>query len=139
MTKSKQNQYLESYQLLVRLENDLNIIAKRHGVSFSQYLILKQIIENDCNEPSLLARAFHVSPPAMSRKLTTLFREGKIVKLYNLKDEDQRITSLQATTKGMSIFTAINNEYNAILSPYKKQSETLTAQFIALANQILKK
>lgn len=58
MIKSEKNQYLEGYQLLTRLENGLDTIAKRHGVSFSQYLILKQIVENDCNEPSLLAKAF---------------------------------------------------------------------------------
>ncbi|MDG2979271.1 hypothetical protein KNP65_04885 [Latilactobacillus curvatus] len=139
MSESEQNQYLEGYQLLVRLENGLNTIAKRHGVSFSQYLILKQIIENNCNEPSMLARAFVVSPPAMSRKLTALFREGKIVKLYNLKDEDQRITNLKVTEKGEAIVNTLNEEYAAILLPYSEKSEALMAQFIIIANQILKK
>ena len=41
MIKSEKNQYLEGYQLLTRLENGLDTIAKRYGVSFSQYLILK--------------------------------------------------------------------------------------------------
>ncbi|WP_436667287.1 hypothetical protein [Latilactobacillus sakei] len=138
MIKSEQNQYLESYQLLMRLENGLDAVAKRQGVNFSQYLILKQIIENNCNEPSLLARIFGISRPAMSRKLTVLFRGGKIIKLYNLKDEDQRVTSLQATAEGKAIVTALNKAYDAILLPYSKQNEVLMAQFIAVSTQILK-
>ncbi|AUX11084.1 hypothetical protein C0213_01040 [Latilactobacillus sakei] len=139
MIESERNQYLEGYQLLTRLENGLNTIAKRHGVSFSQYLIMKQIIENNCNEPSLLAQAFAISRPAMSRKLTVLFRSGKIVKLYNLKDEDQRVTSLQVTADGKAIVTALNNEYDAILLPYSQKSDALMAQFITISNQILRK
>lgn len=138
MIKSEQNQYLESYQLLMRLENGLDAVAKRQGVNFSQYLILKQIIENNCNEPSLLARIFGISRPAMSRKLTVLFRGGKIIKLYNLKDEDQRVTSLQATAEGKAIVTALNKAYDAILLPYSKQNDVLMAQFIAVSTQILK-
>ena len=139
MIKSENNQYLEGYQLLTRLENGLDTVAKRHGVSFSQYLILKQIVENDCNEPSLLAKAFAISRPAMSRKLTVLFRNGKIKKLYNLKDEDQRITSLQVTAEGKAIVAALNDEYDAILLPYSTRSDALMAQFIVISNQILKK
>lgn len=138
MIKSEQNQYLESYQLLMRLENGLDAVAKRQGVNFSQYLILKQIIENNCNEPSLLARIFGISRPAMSRKLTFLFRGGKIIKLYNLKDEDQRVTSLQATAEGKAIVTALNKAYDAILLPYSKQNDVLMTQFIAVSTQILK-
>ncbi|SON66345.1 Putative transcriptional regulator, MarR family (fragment) [Latilactobacillus sakei] len=87
----------------------------------------------------MLAKAFAISRPAMSRKLTVLFRNGKIKKLYNLKDEDQRITSLQVTAEGKAIVAALNDEYDAILLPYSKRSDALMAQFIVISNQILKK
>lgn len=138
MEKIKYQRYLEGYQLVVQLENDFDAIAKRYGITFNQYLILKQIIENNCDEPSLLAYAFGVSRPAMSRKLTVLFRNGKITKLYNLNGEDQRITSLRATDEGRANVAALNREYEMMLAPYSKSSDALMAQFLEILKRILK-
>ena len=60
-------------------------------------------------------------------------------RICHLKDEDQRITSLQVTAEGKAIVAALNDEYDAILLPYSTRSDALMAQFIVISNQILKK
>ncbi|KRL61631.1 helix-turn-helix domain-containing protein [Latilactobacillus fuchuensis] len=132
----KNNQYqryLDGYAMINKLEMNLDAIAREQAMSFGQYLILKQIIEEHCDEPTLLADTFGVSRPAMSRKLNSLFGTGKVIKKRNQTDADQRKVIIQATVAGQQALITLNAAYRQWLStelPDGEDYQQLFDQFI---------
>ncbi|MCP8858176.1 hypothetical protein [Latilactobacillus fuchuensis] len=85
------------------------------------------MVVDHCDEPTLLANAFGISRPAVSRKLNVLFRENKIVKKHN-DPSDQRKVHLVLTAEGKSNLAAMDLAYQEWFS-----EEFMTDQGIDLS------
>lgn len=135
MTKNKYQHYLEGYRMMTKLESKLNKMAEAHGVSFSQYLLLKQIIEEHCDEPTRLADVFGVSRPAMSRKLNNLYRNEMIIKKRNSTEADQRKVILEVTLAGEVAVKALDKRYHE----WFEQDIQADAAYVALFDQFVQR
>lgn len=139
-TNNQFQRYLDGYAMINQLEMNLNRIAKEEAISFSQYLILKQIVEGHCDEPTLLADTFGVSRPAMSRKLNSLFGTGKIIKKRNQTNADQRKVIIQVTMAGRQTLMTLNQAYRQWLStelPDNDDYRQLFDQFMAQTKPLM--
>jgi len=108
--------YLEWFNIMIQLEDKMNIVAKRYDLNFNQYLLLKKVAEEHCNEPTQLAAAFGVSSPAMSRKLNSLAKSGKITKQRNNDEDDQRKVMIELTVKGEYHLAQLNRAYQELFT-----------------------
>ncbi|WP_025082667.1 MarR family winged helix-turn-helix transcriptional regulator [Latilactobacillus fuchuensis] len=99
--------FQEWYLKVTKLEQKMDFIASQYDVNYGQYLIMKYIIVDHCDEPTLLANAFGISRPAVSRKLNVLFKKNKIVKKHN-DPSDQRKVHLVLTAEGKSDLAAMD-------------------------------
>ncbi|SPC39361.1 MarR family winged helix-turn-helix transcriptional regulator [Latilactobacillus fuchuensis] len=106
--RSFQEWYLKS----TKLEQKMDFIASQYDVNYGQYLTMKYISDDGCNEPTLLADVFGVSRPAISRKLNALYEKRKIVKKHN-DPSDQRKVRLVLTTSGKSDLVKMDAAYQA--------------------------
>lgn len=97
------------YAKLQRISNNLNGISQKHELSFEQFLVLEQIIEEDRNSPSELAIFFKTSMPAVSRKLNIL-QAKKLIHKIRGEQEDQRLMWVTVTPEGNDIYEAIKHE-----------------------------
>lgn len=118
--------YLEWFNIMIQLEDKMNIVAKRYGMNFNQYLLLKKVAEEHCNEPTQLATAFGVSSPAMSRKLNNLVTSGKIIKRRNYDEDDQRKVTIELTVKGEYHLAQLNRAYQEL---FTTESDALFEKF----------
>ncbi|KRL59162.1 MarR family winged helix-turn-helix transcriptional regulator [Latilactobacillus fuchuensis] len=102
--------FQEWYLKVTKLEQKMDFIASQYDVNYGQYLIMKYIIVDHCDEPTLLANAFGISRPAVSRKLNVLYKKNKIVKKHN-DPTDQRKVHLVLTAEGKSDLAAMDLGY----------------------------
>lgn len=97
------------YSKLQNIANNLNTISQKHDISFEQFLVLEQIIEEDRNSPSELAAFFKTSMPAVSRKLNIL-QTKKLIHKIRGEQEDQRLMWVTVTPEGTEIYERIRAE-----------------------------
>ena len=105
----------------------MDCIASQYDVNYGQYLIMKYIIVDHCDEPTLLANAFGISRPAVSRKLNVLYKKNKIVKKHN-DPTNQRNVHLVLTAEGKADLAAMDLAYQQWFA-----EEFMTDQGIDLA------
>lgn len=103
-------QFQEWYLKVTKLEQKMDFITSQFGLNYGQYLIMKFIVVDHCDEPTLLAHAFGISRPAISRKLNVLYKKQKIVKKHD-DPTDQRKVHLVLTPEGEGDLAAINLAY----------------------------
>lgn len=97
--------YLEGMYII----QQLNAICHKHNLSYDQYLVLEQIIEEKQNTPKQIADVFRTSAPASSRKINTLQRKRFVRKLRDI-DSDQRTVELEVTDEGRRQYDAVRQE-----------------------------
>lgn len=119
----KYRQFQEWYLKVTKLEQRMDFITSQYGINYGQYLIMKYIVVDHCNEPTLLSNAFGISRPAISRKLNVLYKKNKIVKKHD-DQTDQRKVHLVLTAEGQKDLTAIDLAYR---NWFKSEFNTETA------------
>lgn len=102
--------FQEWYLKVTKLEQKMDFIASQYDVNYGQYLIMKYMAVDHCDEPTLLANAFGISRPAVSRKLNVLYKKNKIVKKHN-DPNDQRKVHLVLTAQGEADLAAMDLAY----------------------------
>ncbi|KRM24418.1 MarR family transcriptional regulator [Latilactobacillus graminis] len=96
--------YLEGVYLI----QQLNAVCQEHDLSYDQYLVLEQIIEEKRDTPKQIADVFKTSAPAASRKVNTLQSKGFVRKIRDI-DRDQRTVELEVTLDGIQRYQAIRH------------------------------
>src|SRR5690554_3308166 len=107
-----------------------------NGVTATHYNIIEYIYRNDKCIVKEIAKAFNISPPAISKQLKFLI-EHNLIK-QEQSSLDRRIFNLSVTDKGKFI---IDNSENFRETVAKKASKTLTKDdlknLIELLNKVL--
>jgi len=99
----------EWYSKLQQIATKLNAISRKYDVSFEQFLVIEQIIEEERKSPSELAVFFKTSLPAVSRKLNLLQSKRLVYKIRGEQD-DQRLMRVNATPEGIETYESIKAE-----------------------------
>ena len=94
------------YSKLQNISNNLNTISQRYELSFEQFLVLEQVIEENRNSPSELATFFKTSLPAVSRKLNIL-QAKKLIRKVRGEQLDQRLMWINVTPEGTELYSNI--------------------------------
>lgn len=100
--------YLKSQKII----QELNNISETYGLTYDQFLVLEQIIEVGNNRPGQIAKEFHTSAPAASRKLNVLQNKHYIKKAHDI-DDDQRTVQLEVTQEGQANYQALKSELSS--------------------------
>lgn len=107
-----------------------------NGVTATHYNIIEYIYRNDKCIVKEIAKAFNISPPAISKQLKFLIEHNLIKQQQS--SLDRRIFNLSVTDKGKFI---IDNSENFRETVAKKASKTLTKDdlknLIELLNKVL--
>ncbi|MSD84526.1 MarR family transcriptional regulator [Lactobacillus curvatus] len=106
--------YLEGMYII----QQLNDICRKHDLTYDQYLVLEQIVEEKRNTPKQIADTFKTSAPASSRKINILQRKRFIEKIHNI-DGDQRTVELDLTASGRQHYEAAKKELAVKNSQFK--------------------
>lgn len=105
-----------------------------NGVTATHYNIIEFIYRNDKCIVKEIAKAFNISPPAISKQLKFLIEHNLIEQQQS--SLDRRIFNLSVTDKGKFI---INNSENFRETVAKKASKTLTKDDLKNLTELLHK
>ncbi|WP_208422917.1 transcriptional regulator, SarA/Rot family [Latilactobacillus fragifolii] len=97
------------YTEVQKIISQVNIILSKYDLTIEQFLLIEQIIDNQIETPSELARALKVSTPAVSRKLNVLLAKKFIYKEHD-QTIDQRLVKIKITDKGKQCYLGVKNE-----------------------------
>lgn len=122
----------EWYSKLQQIATKLNTISRKYDVSFEQFLVIEQIIEEERKSPSELAVFFKTSLPAVSRKLNLLQSKQLVYKVRGEQD-DQRLMQVNATPEGVEIYESIKAE----LLTWDAQIKDRDINLMAMVNHTL--
>lgn len=133
MNKAEKNFYevftdLQCFILANMNRSDIN------GVTATHYNIIEYIYRNDKCIVKEIAKAFNISPPAISKQLKFLI-EHKLIE-QRQSSLDRRIFNLSVTDKGKFI---IDNSENFRETVAKKASKTLTEDDLKNLTELLHK
>jgi len=102
---------------LIRLINSVKVHAaakQRHGVEFSSYVLLFQLVRTGPQRLSSLAECVHVDVSTVSRQVSTLVEHGLVEKRPD--ELDRRAALLAATDAGLELFRRMRRERNAMFN-----------------------
>lgn len=106
---------LDWYHINQKILGRLELITEQYRISFSAFMIIDQLYQNEDLSPKCLAEILEVSKPAISRKLNMLQARGYIRKLRG-ENCDQRIIKLTITALGeetyLKIINGLENQIN---------------------------
>jgi len=105
-----------------------------NGVTATHYNIIEYIYRNDKCIVKEIAKAFNISPPAISKQLKFLIEHNFIKQQQS--SLDRRIFNLNVTDKGKFI---IDNSENFRETVAKKASKTLTKDDLKNLTELLNK
>lgn len=105
-----------------------------NGVTATHYNIIEYIYRNDKCTVKEIAKAFNISPPAISKQLKFLIQNSFIEQQQS--SLDRRIFNLSITDKGKFI---IDNSENFRETVAKKASKTLTKDDLKNLTELLNK
>ena len=105
-----------------------------NGVTATHYNIIEYIYRNDKCIVKEIAKAFNISPPAISKQLKFLIEHSLIEQQQS--SLDRRIFNLSVTDKGKFI---IDNSENFRETIEKKASKTLTKDDLKNLTELLHK
>jgi len=105
-----------------------------NGVTATHYNIIEYVYRNDQCTGKLIAKAFNISPPAISKQLKFLI-ENKLIEQQQ-SSLDRRIFYLSVTDSGKFI---IDNSENFRETVAKKVSKTLTKDDLKNLTSLLDK
>ncbi|MBS1633474.1 MAG: MarR family transcriptional regulator [Bacteroidetes bacterium] len=105
-----------------------------NGVTATHYNIIEYIYRNDKCIVKEIAKAFNISPPAISKQLKFLIENSFIEQQQS--SLDRRIFNLSITDKGKFI---IDNSENFRETVAKKASKTLTKDDLKNLTELLNK
>ena len=105
-----------------------------NGVTATHYNIIEYIYRNDKCIVKEIAKAFNISPPAISKQLKFLIEHSLIEQQQS--SLDRRIFNLSVTDKGKFI---IDNSENFRETIAKKASKTLTKDDLKNLTELLHK
>ncbi|MDX8569976.1 MarR family transcriptional regulator [Elizabethkingia sp. HX XZB] len=105
-----------------------------NGVTATHYNIIEYIYRNDKCIVKEIAKAFNISPPAISKQLKFLIEHNFIKQQQS--SLDRRIFNLSVTDKGKFI---IDNSENFRETVAKKASKTLTKDDLKNLTELLNK
>lgn len=105
-----------------------------HGVTATHYNIIEYIYRNDQCTGKQIAKAFNISPPAISKQLKFLIKNNLIEQQQSAID--RRIFNLSATDQGRFI---VNNSENFREHVAKQVSKSLTKNELENLNSLLHK
>ena len=102
---------------LIRLINSVKVHSaakQRHGVEFSSYVLLFQLVRNGPQRLSSLAECVHADVSTVSRQVSTLVEHGLVEKRPD--ELDRRAALLAATDAGLELFRRMRRERNAMFN-----------------------
>jgi DNA-binding MarR family transcriptional regulator len=102
---------------LIRLINSVKVHAaakQRHGVEFSSYVLLFQLVRTGPQRLSSLAECVHADVSTVSRQVSTLVEHGLVEKRPD--ELDRRAALLAATDAGLELFRRMRRERNAMFN-----------------------
>lgn len=104
-------EFSDIYRWLVsHLSNVMSYESKKYGLSFDQFLIMQNIMDNHNKmKNSEIAAQMSVSRSAISRQIRSL-REKKILN-ETIDNNDQRIRYVKLTRHGVDIYERLHNYY----------------------------
>ncbi len=133
MNKTERNFYevftdLQCFILANMNRGDIN------GVTATHYNIIEYIYRHDHCIVKEIAKAFHISPPAVSKQLKFLI-EHKLIEQQQ-SSADRRIFNLRVTEKGRFI---IDNSENFRETVAKEAAKSLTEEDLNKLTELLNK
>jgi DNA-binding MarR family transcriptional regulator len=102
---------------LIRLINSMKVHAaakQRHGIEFTSYVLLFQLVRSGPQRLSALAECVHVDVSTVSRQVSTLVEHGLVEKRPD--DLDRRAALLAATDAGLRLFGRMRRDRNAMFN-----------------------
>lgn len=124
---------------LIRLINSVKVHAaakQRHGVEFTSYVLLFQLVRRGPQRLSSLAECVHADVSTVSRQVSALVEHGLVEKRPD--QHDRRAALLAATDDGLELFRKIRHERNAmfdaVLQGWSAQEITTLATLLARFN-----
>jgi DNA-binding MarR family transcriptional regulator len=102
---------------LIRLINSVKVHSaakQRHGVEFSSYVLLFQLVRTGPQRLSSLAECVHADASTVSRQVSTLVEHGLVEKRPD--ELDRRAALLAATDAGLELFRRMRRERNAMFN-----------------------
>jgi DNA-binding MarR family transcriptional regulator len=102
---------------LIRLINSMKVHAaakQRHGIEFTSYVLLFQLVRTGPQRLSSLAECVHADISTVSRQVSTLVEHGLVEKRPD--DLDRRAALLAATDAGLHLFSRMRRERNAMFN-----------------------
>lgn len=94
------------YSKVQQVFNELNSISKDYGLSFDQFLLLEQLIDEKMDSPREMGAFFKSSMPAISRKLNSL-QTKKYIRKIRGEESDQRLMRIEMTSLGREKYAAL--------------------------------
>lgn len=98
---------------LIRLINSVKVHAaakQRHGVEFTSYVLLFQLVRSGPQRLSSLAECVHADVSTVSRQVSTLVDHGLVERRPD--EHDRRAALLAATEAGLELFRRMRRERN---------------------------
>lgn len=124
---------------LIRLIKSVKVHAaakQRHGVEFTSYVLLFQLVRRGPQRLSSLAECVHADVSTVSRQVSTLVDHGLVEKRPD--EHDRRAALLAATDDGLELFRKIRGERNAmfdaVLRDWSAQEITALATLLSRFN-----
>jgi DNA-binding MarR family transcriptional regulator len=102
---------------LIRLANSMKVHAvakQRHGVEFTSYVLLFQLVRLGPQRLSALASCVHADVSTVSRQVSTLVEHGLVERRPD--EHDRRASLLAATDAGLELFSRMRRERNAMFN-----------------------
>ncbi|HET8616943.1 MAG TPA: MarR family transcriptional regulator, partial [Actinomycetales bacterium] len=98
---------------MMRLINSVKVHAaakQRHGVEFTSYVLLFQLVRTGPQRLSALAGCVHADVSTVSRQISTLVDHGLVERRPD--EQDRRAALLAATDEGLALFRRMRRERN---------------------------
>jgi DNA-binding MarR family transcriptional regulator len=106
-----EEQLTEMYQWLTNeLRDYFSMISRQYGMTYDQYLLLKEIEKRGKSQGSNLAEIFGISRAAVSRRCRELLKMGYIQR-YGGQEPDFRVTHFGTTEEGENVILKLNDAY----------------------------
>jgi DNA-binding MarR family transcriptional regulator len=102
---------------LMRLVNSMKLHAaakQRHGIEFTSYVLLFQLVRSGPQRLSSLAESVHADVSTVSRQVSALVEHGLVEKRPD--DLDRRAALLAATDAGLTLFRRMRRDRNAMFN-----------------------
>jgi DNA-binding MarR family transcriptional regulator len=98
---------------MMRLINSVKVHAaakQRHGVEFTSYVLLFQLVRTGPQRLSALAGCVHADISTVSRQISALVENGLVERRPD--EHDRRAALLAATNEGLALFRRMRRERN---------------------------